>query len=74
MEFGFKHACGRRCACRFDTVVYPCWNEKASKRPSFAAICQSIDEFRYGGSTQTGYYGRDEVGEDTDNQIYDDGR
>jgi len=60
---------------RFDKVVQPCWNDKASKRPSFKAICQSIEEFRHGGNEQTGYYGRDEGADDAHgNSIYDEGR
>ena len=73
---------------RFDTVMQPCWHEKANKRPAFSAICRSIDEFRHGGDTRTGYYAPNDVdtqsgyyaandatrGGGTDSQIYDDGR
>lgn len=65
----------------YDSVVYPCWNEKANKRPSFSAICQSIEEFRRGAHEPTGYYERgddsssyDDRDEDRDSQIYADGK
>jgi len=53
-------------------VVYPCWNEKAGKRPSFSAICQSIEDFRQGADEPTGYYARDDAAGDS--PIYNDGR
>jgi len=37
-------------------VVQPCWSDKPSKRPLFTAICHSIEDFRHGADSQTGYY------------------
>ena len=53
-------------------MVQPCWHEKANKRPTFRAICNSIDEFRHGANTQTGYYAANDGGRGDD--VYDEGR
>jgi len=64
---------------RFDSVMQPCWHEKANKRPAFSAICSSIDDFRHGGDTRTGYYAPNAADTHDDHApndatIYDDGR
>jgi len=66
-------ACLPMCG-RFDSVIQPCWHEKASKRPNFSTICNAIDEFRHGGDTQTGYYAPNEGQGTAETAIYDDGR
>jgi len=56
-------------------VVLPCWSEKADKRPSFRTICRSIEEFRQGADTKTGYYAADDDDDVRNSQpIYDDVR
>ena len=56
----------------------PCWSEKDNKRPSFRTICRSIEEFRQGADTKTGYYAAADDDDDDDvrnsQPIYDDGR
>lgn len=75
---GYRMSCPADCPPElFDSVVQQCWHEKANKRPSFSAICSSIDEFRHGANTQTGYYAAnndDDNMDDNNDDLYDDGR
>jgi len=59
-------------AYRFDSVIQPCWHDKANKRPAFSTICRSIDNFRHGSETAPGYYAANEGMAEAG--VYDDGR
>ena len=41
--------------------MLPCWDLKSSKRPSFTAICRSLENFRNGSGGKAGYYAADDV-------------
>lgn len=51
----------------YSTVMLPCWSDNASKRPKFSAIVQTIEQFRRGVDTQSGYYAANDDGPVYDN-------
>jgi len=57
LKTGHRMPCPEECPPEmFSTVVTPCWNVVAKKRPDFKTLCKSIRSFRSGGDQQEGYY------------------